>query len=212
MPDSTAGKLILFDIANTLVTFRSDLRTERLEKLCSLSAKELNARLFTDADSPGMDFDRGLIVSSEFYDRCCAIMEVEPSEEFAAKFRHMYQDIFEPRPEMGELVRELAAENELWLISNTNVWHLDHVRAQFDYFEYFKTNCNSFDTGFVKPEPGIFEAAITRSGRSVTEIIFVDDKQSHVTAAQAVGISAILFTSASELKEKLGEMTNATAV
>ncbi len=206
MTDSKSGKLILFDIANTLVTFRSDLRTERLKKLCSLSGEEINARLFTDADSPGMDFDRGLIVSSEFYDRCCAIMEVEPSEEFAAKFRHAYQDILEARPEMGVLVEELSAEHDLWLMSNTNVWHLDYVRTQFDYFKFFKTCCNSCDTRFVKPEPEIFVAALERSGRSSDEVIFIDDRQANIDAAKTLGISAVLFESVETLRAKLGEL------
>ncbi len=210
MSDSNKGKLILFDIANTLVTWRSDLRTERLDALCKISGAELSASLFSDEDSPGMQFDRGQIVASEFYDRCCQIMDVEPTEKFAAKFRQMYQHIFEARPEMGMLVEELAAENELWLMSNTNVWHLDHVRTEFDYFKFFKTSCNSFNTGFVKPESGIFETAIERSGRLASEIIFVDDKQSNVDAAKKAGLSAVLFTSASGLKEKLAELMSVT--
>jgi HAD superfamily hydrolase (TIGR01509 family) len=206
MTDSMSGKLILFDIANTLVTFRSDLRTERFEKLCGLSAEQLNARLFNDSDSPGMQFDRGLIVSSEFYDRCCAILEVEPTEEFAALFRHAYQDIFEGRPEMGALVEELAAEHDLWLMSNTNVWHLDYVRAQYDYFKFFDTNSNSCDTRFVKPEPEIFVAAIERSGRSSDELIFVDDRQANVDAAKTLGIRGILFESVDALRVSLNEL------
>ncbi len=212
MPDSKSGKLILFDIANTLVTFRSDLRTERFEKLCSLSGDKINARLFTDADSPGMDFDRGLIVSSEFYDRCCEIMEVEPSEEFAAKFRHAYQDIFEARPEMGALVEELSTEHELWLMSNTNVWHLDYVRTRFDYFSFFTTNCNSCDTRFVKPEPEIFVAALELSGRSSDEVVFIDDRQANIDAARTLGISAALFESVDSLRAKLGELAVTSSV
>lgn len=212
MTDKSDGKIIIFDIANTLVTFRADLRTERLTALCDLPADELNAKLFTAPDSPGMQFDRGLIVSSEFYDTCCGIMGVEPTEEFAAKFRHAYQDIFEPRPEVGELVRELAVAHELWLMSNTNVWHLDYVRSHFDYFSCFTTNCNSCDTAHIKPEREIFEAAIERSGRPASDLIFIDDRQDNVDSAQALGINALLYTSVDDLKSQLGELTTAVSL
>jgi len=212
MKDTQHGKLFLFDIANTLVTFRSDLRTERLTALCNLPADELNAKLFTNPDSPGMLFDRGLIVSSEFFDRCCEIMGVEPTEKFAGAFRHGYQDIFEPRPDVGELVRELAKTHELWLMSNTNVWHLDNVRTQFDYFHYFTSNCNSCDTSFVKPEREIFQIAVERAQRPAEELVFVDDKQDNVDAARAVGLTAILFTSSAALREQIQELTGGIAV
>lgn len=212
MADKSDGKIIIFDIANTLVTFRADLRTERLQELCNLSAEELNARLFTDADSPGMQFDRGLIVSSEFFDSCCEIMGVEPTEEFAAKFRHAYQDIFEPRPEVGELVRELAVEHELWLMSNTNVWHLDYVRSHFDYFSCFTTNCNSCDTTHIKPERELFEAAIERSGRPASELTFIDDRQENVDAAQSLGINALLYTSVYDVKKQLSGLSTVASV
>jgi len=208
----TNRKIIIFDIANTLVTFRSDWRTERLEALCNLSGEELNARLFTDPGSPGMRFDRGLIVSSEFYASCCEIIGVTPTERFAAEFRHAYQDIFEPRPDVGELVRELAAAHELWLMSNTNVWHLDYVRSQFDYFAYFTSNCNSCDTTFVKPEREIFETAIQRSGCPASDLTFIDDRQANVDAARALGINALRYTSASDVKEQLGELSTAAPV
>jgi putative hydrolase of the HAD superfamily len=202
-----ANRIILFDAAGTLVTFRSDLRTERFCELCELSAEEINSKLFAAPDSPGIAFDRGEILASDFFDRCCELMGQEPTAEFAAEFRHAYCDIFEPREEMGALLAELSENHTIWLCSNTNTWHYEKMVEVCSYFEYIDFNVSSHKVGFVKPEAEIFEKAITRSGGDPSRLIFVDDRQENVDAAAALGINALLFTSAGELKTQLAEFT-----
>lgn len=206
MPENKNSKLLLFDVAGTLLTFRSDLRTERLQKLCDLSAEEINERLFTDIDSPGMQFDRAEIISSDFFKQCCEILGAEPTEEFSAKFRHAYQHIFEERPEMTALIESLGESHELWLMSNTNVWHLDHCRLSFPFFSKFTRTCNSFDTGFVKPDPQIFKAALGKCGRPADQLVFIDDSEANIDAATAQGLNAILYVSADDLRAKLSAL------
>lgn len=203
------GKYILFDAAGTLVTFRSDLRTKRFTELCELSADEINSKLFSAPDSPGVAFDRGEILASDFFDLCCEIIGQEPTQEFAAKFRHAYCDIFEPRPEMGEILKELSENHTIWLCSNTNTWHFEKMSEVCPYFKYIDFNVSSHKVGFVKPEKEIFEKAIKRAsidGADPAELIFIDDRQENVDAAAAQGITALLFTSAPELKKQLAEL------
>ena len=200
------NRLLLFDIAGTLLTFRSDLRAERFSKLTKLSTDEINQRLFSDPDSPGIMFDLGEIISSDFFKRCCEILGAEPSEEFSAKFRHAYADIFEERTDMTELVTSLSETHELWLMSNTNVWHLDYCRLNYPFFSLFSRSCSSLDTGFVKPEPEIFQAALERSGRPAGDLVFIDDRAVNVEAAQKQGLCGIQFVSAADLSERLAAL------
>ncbi|MBN4076176.1 HAD family phosphatase [Gemmatimonas aurantiaca] len=206
--NNKTGKYILFDAAGVLVTFRADLRTERMEKLCDLSPDKINSKLFTNPDSPGIAFDRGEILASDFFDLCCEIMGQEATQEFAAKFRHAYCDIFEARTEMGELLKELAEHHTIWLCSNTNTWHLEKMTEVCSYFAYFDFNVSSHKAGFIKPEPEIFEKALKRAGVDPSEMIFIDDRQENVAAASAQGINAILFTSVAELKAQLATLTS----
>jgi len=199
-------RLLLFDISGTLLTFRADLRAERFSKLTGLSKEEIDQRLFSGADSPGVMFDRGEIISNDFFRRCCEILGAEPTEEFSAKFRHAYADIFEERPEVTELVKSLSETHELWLMSNTNVWHLDYCRLNFPFFSVFTRSCSSLDTGFVKPEPEIFQAAVERSGRPAGELVFIDDRAENVEAAVKQGLCGIHFISTADLSERLAAL------
>lgn len=205
--NNKTGKYILFDASGVLVTFRADLRAERFSKLCDLSPDEINSRLFANPDSPGIAFDRGDILASDFFDLCCEIIGQEATQEFAAKFRHAYCDIFEAREEMGDLLKELAEHHTIWLCSNTNTWHLEKMTEVCSYFKHFDFNVSSHKAGFLKPEPEIFEKALERAGVEPSEMIFIDDRQENVDAAAKQGITAILFTSAAELKTQLATLT-----
>jgi len=192
-PNAKIGRLILFDMAGTLVDWHPDWREERLSVHTKMWRNEISQRLFWSPDSPGVEFDRGLIIATVFYQRCCELIGVEPTQSFAGVFRHAYADIFTARPQMAELVEGLSTGHELWMMSNTNVWHLDHVRLTFPYLRFVTGSCNSNETTFLKPEEGIFRTAIERSGREPGEIVFIDDREENISAAAALGIQAIHF-------------------
>ncbi len=194
MAKNPVSKLFLFDMAGTLVDWHPDWRVERLRPHTTMPPEDIHRRLFFDSDSPGVAFDRGIILANEFYKQCCALLGVEPTQTFAATFRHAYQDIFTARDRMGKLLQLLKPNHEMWMMSNTNVWHLDYVRLHFPYFSLITRLCNSDTTGFLKPEEGIFRAAMEMSGREPSELIFVDDRQENIEAAARLGIQAIHFT------------------
>jgi len=54
---------------------------------------------------------------------------------------------------------------------------------------------SSFDVGAAKPDPAIFAALLARLGAKASDILFVDDVDGHVAAAQALGFSGVVFRS-----------------
>jgi putative hydrolase of the HAD superfamily len=57
--------------------------------------------------------------------------------------------------------------------------------------------------GVIKPEAAVFEAALAEIGRPASEVIFIDDRPANVEGARALGMRAILFTSAGRLRGEL---------
>lgn len=54
----------------------------------------------------------------------------------------------------------------------------------------------SCEVGVAKPDPGIFEIALARSGVGPEDALFVDDMEIHVEAARGLGIAAHRHTGA----------------
>jgi len=60
--------------------------------------------------------------------------------------------------------------------------------------------------GAVKPEPAAFHWCLAELGVDATDVLFVDDRQENVTAAEAVGIRAKLFVGAEDLLDHLDRL------
>jgi putative hydrolase of the HAD superfamily len=52
----------------------------------------------------------------------------------------------------------------------------------------------SADLGMIKPDPGIFAAALAVLGAAPGDVVFVDDRRANVEAAAALGLRGIVFT------------------
>ncbi len=59
----------------------------------------------------------------------------------------------------------------------------------------------SGEIGLVKPDPAIFGYALNRFGRRAQECLFIDDNAANVTGAGLVGLPAVRFTGADELRQ-----------
>ena len=55
----------------------------------------------------------------------------------------------------------------------------------------------------MNPDPRIFQLALQRFGVKAEETVFIDDNPNNVAAANALGITGILFEGKDILEEKL---------
>ncbi|MFT7651983.1 MAG: putative hydrolase of the HAD superfamily [Candidatus Azotimanducaceae bacterium] len=68
----------------------------------------------------------------------------------------------------------------------------DHWRSMLPVDELFDFVVDSSEVGIRKPDPAIFEKALTVSGFTAEQVIFLDDYEGNVIAAQALNIRSIL--------------------
>ena len=54
-----------------------------------------------------------------------------------------------------------------------------------------------------KPDPAIYQLALTRFGLSAEQTIFIDDREDNIDAARAEGMAGHLFSSAAALEADL---------
>jgi 2-haloacid dehalogenase len=61
----------------------------------------------------------------------------------------------------------------------------------------------SSEVKLAKPDPAIFRHFLARFGLTAETTVFIDDRESNVTAAAALGMRAILFTDSTRLRTDL---------
>ncbi len=103
-------------------------------------------------------------------------------------------------PGVAEGLAVLRKRYPLYVLSNTNAAHVDWVRAHaaaqgMGDFEtgVFTEIFYSYEMGAVKPEASIYEQAQARIGLPADQLLFVDDREENVAAAQAQGWQAVLL-------------------
>ncbi len=102
------------------------------------------------------------------------------------------------------LVEGLAARGmPLYAITNfgADTWAM--FRPTFPILDHFRDIVVSAHERLVKPGAAIFELAARRFGRAPSEMLFIDDNQANVAAAQALGWQVHHFTAAGPLADDL---------
>ncbi len=77
-----------------------------------------------------------------------------------------------------------------------------------DYFHekkygFFDVKVFSCIEGVIKPDRKIYEITLKKLGVKPEEVVFVDDKEENVKAAQDIGINTILFKNSEQFKKEL---------
>lgn len=104
--------------------------------------------------------------------------------------------------ELVDAVREVVP---VALLSNAST-HLLRDLELSGISGSFDAVVGSADLGAAKPSRAAFQAAADRLGVALERCLFVDDTESHVEAARALGMRAAVFTGADELRDLLREL------
>jgi putative hydrolase of the HAD superfamily len=78
------------------------------------------------------------------------------------------------------------------IITNNVVEFRDHWRAMLPVEELFDFVVDSSEVGMRKPNPAIFEKALQIAGLAPEQVLFLDDFEGNIVAAEALNIHCIL--------------------
>ncbi len=150
------------------------------------------------------DFERGRISTQEF---ALAIIKEFDFGVDADKFIEEF--IYFPRgfyTGTKELLEELKEKYTLAILSNTNELHWDRLYVENDIGGLIAFSFPSHKTGNMKPDTEAYLHVIKELGCQPEEILFFDDNQVNVDAAQSAGMKAFRVRGPNELKQAVQEL------
>jgi putative hydrolase of the HAD superfamily len=108
-----------------------------------------------------------------------------------------------PAPLLPQWARQLrAAGLRTAILSNMPAPVRDYV-LRCSWLPEFDAHTFSCDVGVCKPEPQIYHECLTKLGAKASEVLFLDDREPNVHAAETLGLHAILFTDASRAAREI---------
>ncbi len=120
------------------------------------------------------------------------------------KFWDNVEFIVEEYPYAEGLVRDIKAEGyNVYILSN---YPIETAERHWPKFKFLPLTDGHIISGYekiTKPDAAIYKLLESRFGISLEESLFVDDRQINVDAANALGMTGILFTGYDKLVSDL---------
>ncbi|MGA4845038.1 HAD family hydrolase [Streptomyces sp. G5(2025)] len=105
---------------------------------------------------------------------------------------------------MVTLIEELAAAGErIALLSNIPEELAVHYEERHAWLKHFQLRAFSCRIGHAKPEPGAYRWCLDALSTEANRVLFVDDREENIRAAEACGLRGHLFTTPAALRRTL---------
>jgi HAD superfamily hydrolase (TIGR01509 family) len=181
-----AYRVILFDLGGVLVDVESVVALQRL--LGRALPEEEVGQLWLTASSWVSLFESGRCTPEVF---AAGIVDewrlAVTADAFLDDFRRWPKRLW---PGVQELLAALAPRFTLACLSNTNAVHWPHMRDVLGLSGLMHRYYLSHEIGHLKPSRAVFEHVLADLCYPPQQVLFLDDNQLNVDAAQAVGLQA----------------------
>ena len=194
--------LFIFDMGGVVTTtFVTSGKNRFFEKL-GITSNEFS-KFSKKADLHALDI--GEITVSQFWknynDVIARLRPDLPQVEF-----DLFRLYFHPKRNEGTLalINDLRKNHRVVCGTNTIDSHWENHCERGDY-SFFDQTYASNKIGVAKPDPKFWQTIMMAEGFEASETFFTDDRLDNVEAARALGINAVQFTTADELRKAWGK-------
>lgn len=196
------GKLtqaIIFDLGNVLIHFNAVRAARRFSRETGVPFEKVWKHFFISRIEKA--YTRGEITTQAFFNHACKAFHCRMDFK---TFARLWNDIFWENRGIRPILKGLAKHYPLYLISNTNELHFDHLQKTFpEILGRFRQMFPSHRVGRRKPDPRIYWKVLRTIKRRPEETLFVDDMPKFVNAARRIGMKGIRFRSNAGLRKEL---------
>lgn len=141
---------------------------------------------------------RGQITTDTFFKEL-AVIHHSSKVVTIAEWDKASEDVFDLSAPVIELAAMLRQQGiKTGIVSNVYAMSADRHR-QLGNYNGFEPVVLSGEVGEVKPDPRIYELALSRLGVAPSEVLFVDDQEKCLPPAQALGMHTILAISPAQI-------------
>ena len=167
---------VVFDLGKVLLDFDYGRTARAMAAQCALNEQEIAAALLQTTLLHR--YETGLMTTAEFF---LELKQVTRFRHGFAAFAGLFADIFDPIPEMIALNERLRSHGiPTYIFSNTNELAIQHIRSAYPFFANFSGYIYSYEHRSMKPDPVIYQAVESLTGRAGPELLYIDDRPENI--------------------------------
>lgn len=194
-------KAIIFDLGNVLIDFDHNIAAKRISKFTDKTVPEI-FNFFFDSKLTGL-FEEGKVTPLEFFSEVKSALNLRLDYQ---AFVPIWDEIFflsEKNLAVYQLAKSLRPKYKIALLSNINILHFEYLKKNFPVFDAFHCIVTSFEVGFQKPHPLIYQKALASLEALAQEVFYTDDRSELVQSAKELDIQGFVFRGIEQLKKDL---------
>lgn len=203
-------KAIIFDMGGVLV----DLDIEDCKKVFKETLGYDDIDQIIDAcHQKGIygDLEEGTLSAEEF--RSIVLAGSRPGSTPELVDEAMSHILVGIQPYKVQMLKKLAQEYDLYMLSNNNAICLPYSRAMFaeagiPLEDIFKKCFFSFEMKALKPSAAFYKAVVEQIGLPAEEMFFIDDSQRNVDGSVAAGLPAVYYEPGTDLEALISGVLN----
>ncbi len=197
-------KNILFDIGNVLITVEYKRAFNKLSKYMNEQTIELVTMgqdgFVKEIRDDQVLFETGKITMPEFFMKIKGKFNLKMNVE---QFEDVWCSMFSRKKDVLQFAEELSKKYKIFLLSNTNETHINHLIDALPVFNFISGAAFSHEIGYLKPESNYYYEAMRKLEIKAEESIFIDDLELNVNAANEAGITSLKFENLVKLKKDI---------
>ena len=186
---------IFFDLFGVLLGIDQSVVVQYLSKLTNTSY--LKTREITMGE-PYMRLERGEVTFKEYVKDIRAMLP-NGNRIDADSLREIWMNSKIGEMPAVSLLDDLLTNYSVWVISNTTEAHIKSLQSQFVFLNSFNGIITSERAGTHKPNPLIFNFALSEANTDVASSLFIDDSYTNIESAENLGIVSHHYTRFDEL-------------
>ncbi len=192
-------RCVLSDLGKVILFFDNHIFFRKMAEFCSYSAVDIAERVHWHRNLI-RSFDTGTLSSKDFYREVTQRLKAKVDQE---TFFKIYNDVFSLNPPVLDILTRLKGRHKLLLLSNTDVERFGFIRKTFPEVLIFDEYVLSFEVGYLKPHPQIYQEALKKAKARAEECVFIDDLEENIEGARNVGLDTILYGPQTDLEAEL---------
>ncbi|MCF6242126.1 MAG: HAD family phosphatase [Draconibacterium sp.] len=202
--DLTNIKNIIFDLGRVILNLDFDASIKAFKEL-GLSDDVLAN--YSAYPAPCFyEQEIGIISPKEFLKKMIIILGNDgiTEEQVRTAWLKMVLDI---PPHRVKVLQQLSEKYNIYLFSNSNKIHIDHLDIEFrakygfEFSSLFVTQFYSHEIHERKPDLSSFEKVIQLSGVNPAETLFIDDLKENIEGAEKAGLKTFWLKDGMEMAE-----------
>ncbi len=199
--DSAAIHAVILDYGEVLARHPSKEEFGSMARMFNVSF-ELFYKLWQDSRGP---YDRGDIAAEEYWLNMAEQTNSSIDLEQIKTLRKIEVDIWVHHdPAMLAWLQRLCEQGiKTALLTNMPLDLIVYLQKNCKWTESLTFTTFSAEVRHIKPEPEIYEHTLRGLGASAEETLIVDDRETNIRAARALGIRGIQFRSIAQLRSEL---------